>query len=105
MDSVFGEIGEVALDSPIPTHPGDGVLPPTLHRLEGTGVRVIATCNHIFQMTILCLDDRVSRVSLQPIVTRPTHLLTCHRLHELTAFFGVFFGMFVPATACSYALS
>src|SRR6202040_1806689 len=79
--SVFGEIGEVALGSPIPAHPGDGVLPPTLHLFEGTGVRVIAARDHISEMTILCLDDRVSRVSLQLTVTRPTQLFACHRFH------------------------
>src|SRR5690348_14170960 len=63
------------------------MLPPPLHRLQATGVRVIAAGDHLSEMTILCLDDPVSRVSLQPIVTRTTELLTCHRLHSLTAFF------------------
>ena len=81
------------------------MLPPTLHLLEGTGVRVIAVCDHFSEMTILCLDDHVSRVSLQPMVTRPTQLLARHRFHWLTAFFEVVCVMFVIAIACCYALS
>src|SRR3954451_20535831 len=79
--SVFGQLGKVALGRPVPAHPGDRVLPPALHLLEGAGVRVVAACDHVSQMTILRLDDRISRVSLQPMVTRPTQLLTRHRLH------------------------
>jgi hypothetical protein len=56
-------------------------------------------------MTILGLDDRISRVSLQPMVTRATELLACHRFHLLTAFVEVLSVTFVLAVACFYALS
>jgi hypothetical protein len=56
-------------------------------------------------MAILCLDDRVSRVSLQPIVTRPTQLFARHRFHWLATFFAVVFVTFVLAIAFRYALS
>src|SRR5262249_21161543 len=85
--SAFWELGDVSLGRPIPAPPRDGMPPPALHVLEGTGVRVIAARDHLSEMTILGLDDRVSRLALQPMVTRPTQLLACHRLHELTAFF------------------
>jgi hypothetical protein len=51
-------------------------------------VRVIAAGDHFLEMTILCLDDRVGRVSLQPMLTRPTQLLARHCLHSLTALFA-----------------
>jgi hypothetical protein len=56
-------------------------------------------------MAILCLDDRVGGVSLQPMITRPTQLFACHGFHSLIAFFEVVFVMFVLANACYYALS
>ena len=49
----------------IPAHPGDRVLPPALHCLEGTGVGVVAAGDGVLQVAILGLDDRVGRVALQ----------------------------------------
>jgi hypothetical protein len=48
-------------------------------------------------VTILRLDDLVGRVSLQPMVTRPTQLFARHRFHSLTALFVVAFAMSVSA--------
>src|SRR5438105_11013550 len=79
--SVFGELREVTLDSPIPTHPRDGMLPPTLHLLQGTDVRVIARGDDLLEVLVLRLDDSVSGVALQLKITRPTQLVTRHPLH------------------------
>src|SRR5437762_936148 len=79
--SVFGKIGEVALHSPIPAHARDGMLPPALHLLQGTGVRVIAGGDDLLEVMVLRLDDSVSGFALQPKLTRPTQLVARHRLH------------------------
>lgn len=46
--SIFGKSSKITLGSPIPRHSRQGILPPTLHILQGTLVRVITACDHLF---------------------------------------------------------
>ena len=81
--STFGKSGKITLGLPIPTHSLDGVPPPALHFLQGTFVRGVPVGDHLFEMSILRLDDLVCGRALVRSFARPTKLLTCHGLHEL----------------------
>src|SRR5665213_2913066 len=80
--SAFGKVGKITLGLPIPTHAFDGLLPPALHLPQGTFVRRVTAGDHLFEMTVLRLDDLVGGRSLMRSVTRPTKLLTRHGLHD-----------------------
>ncbi len=61
--SVVGECGEVALGVAVPAHPGDRVLPATLHRLQSAGMRIVTGRDHVFTVTILRLNDLVGPIA------------------------------------------
>ncbi len=46
--SVFEKSRKITLGFAIPTHSCNGILPPTLHLLQGALVRFITPCDHLF---------------------------------------------------------
>src|SRR5262245_4022211 len=85
--SVFWKSCEVALGSAVPAEAGERIAPPALHGLQGTLVRCVTARDHFLEVTILRLYHLIGVGSLERKVTRSTHLLACHRLHDLFSFF------------------
>jgi len=71
-------------------HPGDRVLPAALHRLHGAGVRIVTGRDHVFEVTILRLNDLVGPIAAELVITGAAQLLARHGLHWLTAPFASF---------------
>src|SRR4051812_32865835 len=57
--SVLRERGELPLGVLVPAHSLDGVLPPTLHVLQGVFVRGVTRCDRIPEVLVLRLDHLV----------------------------------------------
>jgi hypothetical protein len=74
--SAFGQSRKITFGLPIPPHAFDGVLPSAFHLLQGTFVRRVAFGDHLFEMTILCLDDLICGHALMRSIARTTQLLT-----------------------------
>jgi hypothetical protein len=80
--SAFGKSRKVLLCLQVPPHSADGVLPPTLHGLQGVFVTFIAPGDRLFQVSILCLDDIIGRICMERGIARPAHLFACHCFHD-----------------------
>jgi hypothetical protein len=58
------------------------MLPPTLHLLQGTLVRIITTCDHFLEMAVLRLNHLISGGSVVRQITWSTHFFAGHCLHK-----------------------
>src|ERR1700676_4829077 len=58
------------------------MLPPALHRLQGTLVSFVTACDHFVQVPVLRLYDLISGISMMREITGSAQLFTCHGLHR-----------------------
>ncbi len=80
--SVFGKGGKITFGLFVPAHSRNGMLPPTLHVLQGTVVRVIASGDRLFHMLILRFYDLISGISMELQIAWSPQLPTRHCLHN-----------------------
>ena len=78
------------------------MLPADIHLFEGGRVRSVTIGDHLLEMPVLGLADVVGGLTLVLVVAWPTELLTCHRFHQLTAFFTSF-AILVSSVSVSFS--
>jgi hypothetical protein len=84
--SVFGKSSKITLGLSVPTHSGNGMLPPTLHLFQSWPVRFVAAGDHFFQMAVFGLYDLIGGISMELEVTGSTQLFACHCFHKSVPF-------------------
>jgi len=71
----FGKGSKITLGVLIPAHSCYGMLPPTLHRFQGTAMRLITLSDHFFQMLVLPLYHLVSGIAMEREIAWSTYCL------------------------------